>query len=195
MNLSRQNRERGFTLIELLVSMGVGLSILAAVTTTSISLSRTYNAQQQLNEMQQNARAAMDLITREVKMAGYDPTGESFDGIPYDSSQLQIRADLNGDGDINDGKEDITYTFAGSPDFRILRNSGTNEVLAENIQAFTFNYLDSAGNATTTSADIRQVQIAITAITRGPDPNYSSNGGFRTYQLSSSVTPPNLGYE
>jgi type IV pilus assembly protein PilW len=68
----------GFTLVELLVSMSIGMVLLAAVTTTFMSQTRIYNAQEQVNEMQQSARGALDIITREVKMAGYNPNGASF---------------------------------------------------------------------------------------------------------------------
>ena len=37
-------------------------------------------------------------------------------------------------------------------------------------------------------ANIRQVQITITAKTAKPDPNYSANDGYRTYTLTSVVT-------
>ena len=56
----------GFTLVELLVSMSIGMVLLAAVTTTFMSQTRIYNAQEQVNEMQQNARGALDIITREL---------------------------------------------------------------------------------------------------------------------------------
>jgi hypothetical protein len=42
------------------------------------------------------------------------------------------------------------------------------------------------------SANIRQVSISITARTAKPDPNYTSNGGYRTYTVTATITPPNL---
>ena len=60
MNVSRSIKFRnleGFTLVELMVSMGIRMVILAAVTTTFMSQTRIYNAQEQINEMQQNAEA------------------------------------------------------------------------------------------------------------------------------------------
>jgi hypothetical protein len=71
--------------------------------------------------------------------------------------------------------------------------TGTVEALADNITAFTFSYLNSSGATTTTSSSIRQVAISITAVTAKPDPNYSSNNGYRNYQISATITPPNLG--
>jgi type IV pilus assembly protein PilW len=187
----------GFTLTELIVAMGIGMVVLAAVTTTFMAQARFYNAQEQINEMQQNARGAFDVITRELKMAGYNPNGGTFDGVTYSVSQLMIQADLDGNGGIStssSANEQITYAY-DSTNKQITRKMGTGtvEVLADNITAFTFSYLNSSGATTTTSSSIRQVGISITAITAKPDPNYSSNSGYRTYQITATITPPNLG--
>lgn len=186
----------GFTLIELLVSMSIGMVILAAVTTTFMSQTRIYNAQEQVNEMQQNARGALDLITREVKMAGYNPNGASFNGVTYSTTQLMVQADLDSSGLISTtstANEQITYAY-DSPNKRITRAVGVGaaQTLADHISDFTFSYLDGTGTATTVSANIRQVSINITASTAKPDPNYTSNGGYRTYTVSATITPGNL---
>ena len=187
---------KAFTLVELMVSMGIGMVILAAVTTTFMSQTRIYNAQEQINEMQQNARGALDILSRELKMAGYKPNGGGFNGVTYSTTQLRVQADLNSDGAISTSStanEQITYAFDNANQ-QITRavGSGSAQILAEHISAFTFNYLDSAGAATTVSANIRQVTISITAKTAKPDPNYTSNGGYRTYTTSATITPGNL---
>jgi len=187
----------GFTLTELMVAMAIGMVVLSAVTTTFMAQARFYNAQEQINEMQQNARGALDVITRELKMAGYKPNGGTFDGVTYSVSQLMIQADLDGNGGISSSSsanEQITYAY-DSTNKRITRKMGTGtvEALADNITAFTFSYLNSSGATTTTSSSIRQVAISITAVTAKPDPNYSSNNGYRNYQISARITPPNLG--
>lgn len=186
----------GFTLVELMVSMGIGMVILAAVTTTFMSQTRIYNAQEQINEMQQNARGTLDILSRELKMAGYKPNGGGFNGVTYSTTQLRVQADLNSDGAISTSStanEQITYAFDNANE-QITRavGSGSAQILAEHISAFTFNYLDSAGAATTVSANIRQVSITITAKTAKPDPNFTSNGGYRTYTMSATITPGNL---
>ena len=187
---------KAFTLVELMVSMGIGMVILAAVTTTFMSQIRIYNAQEQINEMQQNARGALDILSRELKMAGYKPNGGGFNGVTYSTTQLRVQADLNSDGAISTSStanEQITYAFDNANQ-QITRavGSGSAQILAEHISAFTFNYLDSAGAATTVSANIRQVTISITAKTAKPDPNFTSNGGYRTYTMTATITPGNL---
>ena len=186
----------GFTLVELMVSMGIGMVILAAVTTTFMSQTKIYNAQEQANEMQQNARGVLDIVTRELKMAGYKPNGGGFNGVTYSTTQLMVQADLDSSGAISTSStanEQITYVY-DSANQRITRGVGTGgaQILADNITAFTFSYLDGTGTATTVSANIRQVRISITAQTAKPDPNYTSNGGYRTYTVSATITPGNL---
>ena len=195
MYCSVENRDRGFTLVELLMAMAILGIIFAALASTFVIQSRSYDLQEQVTEMTQTARAAMDMMTREIRMAGCNPAGAVFNGITYNASQLQIRMDLTdasgnpgSDGATTGPNENIIYTYDAA-NLRIDRNTGASaQPFAENIQSFTFSYLDSDGNATTATADIRQVSIAITARTAKPD----SNGTFRTYTLSSLVTPPNL---
>ena len=181
--------ERGFTLIELLIAMTIALVVITSLSSAFISQRKTFDAQAQVTGMIQGARAAMDMISREGKMAGYDPKKAGIVGIPYSATQLEIRADLNGDGDTSDTHEDIIYTY-DSVNKQIDRNG---EPLAENIQSFTFQYYDTDGNTTTTAADIRQIDITITTRTSKSDPDYGQNSGYRTYTLSAYVTPRNLG--
>jgi type IV pilus assembly protein PilW len=135
----------------------------------------------------------MDMMGREIRMAGYDPSGTGFDGIPYDATKLQIHADLNGDGNTSTGADEIiayAYDNANLKINRTVGTAGTPELFAENIQSFTFNYLDGGGAPTTTTSDIRQVRITITARTDKPDPDYP--GVYRTYTLTSVITPQNI---
>jgi type IV pilus assembly protein PilW len=190
-------KTEGFTLTELMVVMGIGMVMLAAVTTTFMAQAKFYNAQEQINEMQQNARGALDMIAREVKMAGYNPANGAITGVTYSTSQLQIEADLDASGTISTSStanERIIYVF-DSANKQITRQvgSGSAQVLADNITAFDFSYYQADGTTpATTSSAIRQVKIDITARASKPDPNYTSNSGYRTYQVFNTITPINL---
>jgi len=184
--------DRGFTLVELMIAMAVGLVLLGAMYGVFTMHNKIFGTQEQIAEMQQNARTAMDMMTREIRMAGYNPTGAPFDGITYSASQLQVKADLDGNETIA-GQENIIYKH-DSANYQITRNIGSgDQPLIENVQTFTFDYLDSTGSATPTSANIRQIRITITARTARPDPDYAPNSGYRTYTLTSVITPRNLG--
>jgi len=197
MQNSTKNCERGFTLIELLIAMALALIVITSLSSAFISQRKTYAVQEQITAMTQDARAALDMISREAKMAGYDPTGAGIVGIPiFTATQLRIVADLNGDGDTSDSHEIITYTDDSTNNKQIDRatGGGSPQPFAENIQSCAFLYYDAAGNTAATTADIRQIDITITARTSKPDPNYGPNSHYRTYTLSSYVTPPNLDF-
>ena len=195
-----EKSEQGFTLVELLIAMALALVIIATLSITFTFNRRTYNVQEQIAEMTQSARAAVDMISRELKMAGYDPTrtltlGTTV-GVPLSSTQLEILADLNGDGDTSDTHEDIIYTYDGT-DNQIDRDTGGGaQPFAENIESFSFQYYKDDGNLATTSSEIREIEITVEARTAETDPRYSHpvyGDGYRRYELKSNVTPPNLG--
>ena len=61
----------GFSLVELIVAMVAGLIIIGAAYSIFLGQERTMSKQDKIVEMQQNVRAAMDMLSREVMMAGY----------------------------------------------------------------------------------------------------------------------------
>lgn len=190
----KHTAQSGFTMIELLISMAIGLLIIAALSSTFVTQRQSYDIQQQITAAVQTARAAMDMISRELRLAGYDPTDIGLIGIPYSADQLQVLADLDGDGLTTSPNEDIIYKY-NLEDMQITRNTGGgDQPFAENAQEFAFDYLDANGSSTADAAQIRQVKIALTIRTEKPDPDYSDNGGYRTVKLSSYVTPRNLAF-
>jgi type IV pilus assembly protein PilW len=196
---STRLRNPGFTLIEVLISLAIGMVVLAALYAVFTIQNKNFAKQDQIAEMQQIARTAMDSMAREITMAGYDPNKSLPTPAPANAAitaagatSLSFTSDLNGDSDTVDANESVTYAFDGA-NYRITRNTGGGaQPFAENIQGLTFTYYDAAGAVTATTADIRRIQISITARTGKPDPAYSANNGYRTYTLTSFVTPRNL---
>lgn len=187
----------GFSLIELLIAIAISGIVLGAVSSLFIMQNKSYSIQEQVAEMQQNARAAMDIMTREIRMAGYDPTGLANASIvSATSNSINLTQDTNGDGDTADANENITYSLYTSGGIqKIGRNTGGgNQPVVEHIQALTFAYYDSDGNTTAILANIRQIELTITARTANPDPDYTTNDGYRTCTLTSLITPRNLAY-
>jgi type IV pilus assembly protein PilW len=174
---------QGFTLVELLVAMAVSLLAMGAIYSTFLSQFKSYQVQEEIAAMQQNIRAAMYHMQRDIRMAGYDPTGDAGAAIEIANvAELQFKIDENGDGNFtgtsppNDPNEQIRYALTndangdgiadGSP-CNLGREiwSGGLQPVAENIDALNFVYLDAAGNPTATLADIRSVEITIVART------------------------------
>lgn len=142
----------------------------------------------------------MDVMSRELLMAGYDPRGVNKDvdlgndflGITYDPDRLIIKADLNGNGRIADRNESIMFVYDSKTHILRRNTGGGNQPFGENIESFLVEYFEQGGNPTADSTSIRQVKITVTARTEDPDPKYLSNGGYRTVTFQSRLTPRNL---
>ena len=63
--------KRGVTLIELLVALVISAILVAGVYRTFVSQQRTYTVQDQVVEMQQNVRATINKMLREIRMVNY----------------------------------------------------------------------------------------------------------------------------
>lgn len=195
-------KDKGFSLVELLVATAVGLVVLGSMYGVFTIQNKTLGDQEEIVAMQQSVRAGMDMMAREILIAGYNPTQAAFYGVTVDAAQLQIKADLRGvnptdppDGIIQaSSEENIVYAFDAT-NKRIIRNTGAGaQPFVENVEAFAFEYLDINGDVTTVSADVHRIRITITGRTAKPDPSYSANGGYRTYTLTSVVRPRNLAF-
>jgi len=69
--IARSDNQCGFSLVELLVGSALGLILLAAILSIYLSAKQTYNIQDSLARMQENARLALRLISHDARMAGY----------------------------------------------------------------------------------------------------------------------------
>jgi prepilin-type N-terminal cleavage/methylation domain-containing protein len=99
-----RNRDRGFTLIELLVAI-VLLGILGSLfLSVVLSSSRSTENTQQQTDINEEARLAINRMSRELRQASaitavLNPDGSTFD--PSAVTALTFSADFDGDGCIN----------------------------------------------------------------------------------------------
>lgn len=63
--------KRGVTLIELLVALVISTVLVAGIYRTFISTQRSYTVQDQVVQMQQNVRAAINKMMREIRMVNF----------------------------------------------------------------------------------------------------------------------------
>ena len=195
-HISLRCSNQGFTLIELMIAMVVSLLALAAIYSTFLAQHRSYQVQSETSDMQQNIRAAMYFMEREIRMAGSNPfkslplpsfgiTAASQNSITFTEDVRGNAAGLPPDGDTGDSDENITYLFFdsdadGKPD-SLARNDinggGGNQIVARNIDAVDFVYLDGnsavipfvAGAIPAINLDqIRSVEITVVARTKDP---------------------------
>jgi type IV pilus assembly protein PilW len=182
----------GFTFASALMALTVSSIVIGGLLYLFLLKSRLSEAQDAVRDMLQNTRIAIEVMSRELRMAGYNPTGASFDGVAYTPAQLHIRADLNGDGTTDGPDEDIRYTYEAAKHQIIRTDRVGQEPLAENIQAFTLAYLDKDGKPTVVSANVRQVRLMVTARAAEARAPYASQPGPRTYTLTTLVNLRNV---
>jgi type IV pilus assembly protein PilW len=189
-----------------MVAVAISGIVMAAIYSAYLTQQRTYLAQEQVAEMQQSIRAALDIMVREIRSAGYDPSRSAGAGITTASvGQLSFTRDNNGDGDTTDPSEMIDYGFSaddkfdddrnGVPDIdnesdgvlslgRQIGGAAGYQPIGDNIERIEFRYLDSAGAVTAIPADIRSVQISILARGGQPDQNFTNT---MTYTAASGT--------
>jgi type IV pilus assembly protein PilW len=92
-------REKGFTLIELMIAIVLGLLLIAATVTVFVSTKQGYRLENGLGLMQATGRATLDLLSREIMMAGFPQSeniesfipAETLDGGGSNSDQFAVR--------------------------------------------------------------------------------------------------------
>jgi len=207
--------DQGFTLIEILLALAISGVVMAGVYSAYYSQQKSYVTQEQVVAMQQNLRAAMYYMEREIRMAGCDPTENAGAEIKTaDTDTIRFTLDITGgesdgkdndndgsvdeedekrfsDGFCDDTNEDITYSLAdndGDGDNDLEMN---NNLIAENIDALDFVYLDANGATTATLANIRSIQITLVARTGRGDPGYTNNTSYQNQQGTTIYTALN----
>jgi type IV pilus assembly protein PilW len=165
-----KQHNQGFTIIELLVAMAVVSIVMAAVVSAYQLQVRSKNTQEALTDMNQTARAALEIMTHEIRTAGCDPNRTAGAGIiqaATNANQLSFTMDIGDgasfepDGDTNDPNEQVRYALAGG---NLGRDTGGGlQPLARNVDVLNFVYLDADGNVTATMADVQTIEVAIVA--------------------------------
>lgn len=74
-------KQRGVTLVELLISIVIGLVVVGAVVVSFVGSGNAGRYQAALGQMNQDAQAALNLLSREVQMSGYISPGQTL-GAP-----------------------------------------------------------------------------------------------------------------
>jgi len=129
-------RNRGFTLIELLVTLAVSSIVMAAIYSVYTTLTRSYTTQNASADVQQAARASVDIMTEDIMMAGLRDRWQAYSGSPPEiltagDWEMSFTSDRDLDGAINGNSENIAYRLVGRQ-LQITDSIGT-EVLIDNV--------------------------------------------------------------
>jgi len=166
--------KRGFSLIEVVIAMSMSLFILSAAYAILIKDMKTYSAQDNIVRMQQDGRFAMALISKKIRMAGFDPmktqnfgiTGSNYSftnnsAIISSNNSLFFTFDENKNGIIDSNPtEKIGYRISDtdgdglSDSLQIDSITGGWKTLKGNVIGFDVVYTYSNGDLSTGPAGL-----------------------------------------
>ena len=141
---SRPRGTRGFTDAEVLVRSAPSLMVLGSVYSFQLAQMRAFATQAVYTQSQNITRNVIDLMTRELRMASFDPTStQTVAGaipkaptgagvcapnttrgiVEATPTRIHFQQDLDGNGAIGAAGEDVTYTLVGDT---LQRQDGAN---------------------------------------------------------------------
>ena len=195
MNLRKSLNVKGITLIELLVALLIFGLAGGAIYRLFVGHSTAYVVQEQVAEVQQDVRGAAELLTRDLRMAGYKNDNSSvavnrpiFPGT-YDLTVLNNAVRIEYEFEAGQGNPNTLYTVVYSLNAgRIIRELyidnvlNSNDILLENVTALNFTYgldIDDAGEydgavdqwVSGANVNDRRVISVEVVLAAGPDPD------------------------
>ncbi len=143
----------GFTIVELLIAMTITIVLSLGVFSAYQNQQIAQRAQQEVVEMQQNLRAALYIMTNEIRMAGYDPNDTYGAGIinagdgSSDTNRLIFNFIADTDGVDNSDRD------TDGDDTNGMVDSGDGNVDEAGELKYVEYYLYDSSNDTDTAVD------------------------------------------
>jgi len=199
-----QHRQKGFTLVEVLVFSAVFTIVLAGVYQMYWTSHTTFTRGKTKVDVHQHARVALERITMEIRMAGYDPSTPAV--IPLQATVAAIQAasanavQFIGDVESTGTAQRVRYRLVGGQVLRDLETWAgglwtglTTQALADNLpnplvgeKGLQFTYRDASSNPTAVLADIRLITIEVIV------QDMSTGKTTESIRLRSDIRPRNL---
>jgi len=132
--------DKGLTLIELLIGLVICAMVVAGIYRLFVAQSRAYTVQDQVVEVQQNIRSAMEVMLRDLRMTAYDDdrtplvTVAQPAIVPGDQA-VTVRYELG------NAPYEVRYWLEGGTTLnrQETRNGATTtETILENVEALNF---------------------------------------------------------
>ena len=155
--LSRR-AQAGFTIVEVLVALSIFLLILMGIMQVFEPSNLAYQTSQRKLDVQQNGRVAMDVMVRQIRMAGYFPENIDTNTANDQTNSVEIatNAALAVAGDLDgSGATNAFFFCLDSGGLRRVRGArgaaasytcSNGEVLAEAVTSLGFAYYDANNN-------------------------------------------------
>jgi len=161
MKIQSTHNEKGVTLVELLVALVIAAITLAGVYRVFISQTRSYAVQDQVMEVQQSVRSAMEIMLRDLRMTGFDDDNPTS---PYTvptaittvgTNSIAVNYEYYNSTLIQYESHRVTYAINASSQLtRTINVTATvppvpnprTEALLDNVSALVFTYGIDANN-------------------------------------------------
>jgi len=182
----------GFTLVEMMVALGLMSLVFGMLVAFFVTLTRSTVAQNSAADAQHTARAGVEYVVHDLRIAGLDPrktAGACIEEISPTGTKVRFTTDrcdqpINSsgcdlpspDGDLNDQSEEVTYSYdserrslrrcfyESDPDRETCVNLIDRVVSNPNgIPLFVF--LDSNNNPVTENQDRERIRAVVLTLT------------------------------
>lgn len=167
---------KGLTMIEVLVSLTIFLVVLLAIYQLFDTSHATYQSGTRKQDVQQQARLAMDEMVRALRMAGYVP--ENFDADTTNDLAATARIHvatanaLAAFGSLEGGTQSTVFLFCQSGTSLVKKvnvntadaatyTCNNADALADNVTLLRFTYFDQNGNQLAADLDGKATGAAL----------------------------------
>jgi type IV pilus assembly protein PilW len=143
---------KGITLIELLVALVICGMVIAGIYRVFVAQSKAYTVQDQVVEVQQSVRSGMEILLRDLRMAGYDNdnlqspiTIPNPITTPLSNDAITVNYEYYEKKIPQYQKHTVVY-WRDAPSSRMIRQLIVNDIpqpqetLLENVEELTFDY-------------------------------------------------------
>ena len=188
LSLLKNNNQKAYTLVELIVYIAMSGIFTMTVLQAYLTQTKIHKHQELLTSLNQELRTGINLMTKEIRMAGCDPlsTGlfgfkdDDDDRFNTDSDSIHFTSDIDepADGKASGSKENVTYYLypsKGSPK-KLGRKTGSGYVqpVVENITELSFIYYDLNNdvikNPSSSLDKIKSVKVTLSGQAYEADP-------------------------
>ena len=183
----RLSSQTGMTLAEVLVATAAFALFAAIVERFTITMLRGVRVLEVASEAQEAARIGVQFIVRDLREAGFNPSGAAWPGITRaERDAIRIARDLDGDGETDDANERVSYSLRADPPtlMRGQGNAAEQPMLADVAkEGLEFIYFDAEGLTiplppeglgVLDRARIRRIDLRLLIEIDHPDPRYGA---------------------
>ena len=197
----RGESESGYTLVELVIAAAIMTVVLGGTIMLAMQMQQAYGTELNDVEVEQEARYALDWISRDLRSAGNDPYDVILpnqevwidpNGGADPNDSIRVQADIappGPDGDIGDPGENVTIAF--DPANKVITRQDSNganpaaQAMTDAIVTdLSFAYLNVGHAPTVVPDQVAYVQVQVKARSRARNPR---TGAFTESTLSNEV--------